>query len=175
MCKSSRKTGKAWERSYEIYRKGVCYNYVGGTYIVHVELEIGVPAASFQGSRVWAEKKKPGTDCLHILSSPTISGFLEIWKFPYNMLCYTNFHDASRLLFHVKNSCQWPCFCGWWRSDKGNKLFVYKNYPCVCPFQLMLGMWLKFTDHLEQSSADIAVKVILFLTSKPREGVSQVV
>ena len=98
MCKSSRKTGKAWERSYEIYRKGVCYNYVGGTYIVHVELEIGVPAASFRGSRVWAEKKKPGTDCLHILSSPTISGFLEIWKFPYNMLCYTNFHDASRLL-----------------------------------------------------------------------------
>ena len=47
---------------------------------------------------MWAEKKKPGTDCLHILSSPTISGFLEIWKFPYNMLCYTNFHDASQLL-----------------------------------------------------------------------------
>ena len=34
--------------------------------------------ASFPGSRAWAEKKEPGTHCLRMLSSPRISGYLEI-------------------------------------------------------------------------------------------------
>ena len=34
--------------------------------------------ASFPGSCAWAEKKEPGTHCLRMLSSPRISGNLEI-------------------------------------------------------------------------------------------------
>ena len=33
----------------------------------------------------------------------------------------------------------------WWRSDEDNKLFAYRNYPCVHLFQLQLNaraMWL---------------------------------
>ena len=35
--------------------------------------------ASFPGSHAWAEKKQPGTHCLRMLSSPRISGNLEIF------------------------------------------------------------------------------------------------
>ena len=34
--------------------------------------------ASFPGSSAWAERKEPGTHCLRMLSSPRISGNLEI-------------------------------------------------------------------------------------------------
>ena len=34
--------------------------------------------SSFPGSRAWVGKKGPGTHCLHMLSSPRISGNLEI-------------------------------------------------------------------------------------------------
>ena len=43
-----------------------------------VEQEAAVTLASFPGSSVWAEKKEPGTHCLTMLSSPRISGNLEI-------------------------------------------------------------------------------------------------
>ena len=39
---------------------------------------VGHALASFPGSHVWAEKKEPGTHCLCMLSSPRISGNLEI-------------------------------------------------------------------------------------------------
>ena len=35
--------------------------------------------ASFPGSSAWAEEKEPGTHCLRMLSSPRISGNLEIF------------------------------------------------------------------------------------------------
>ena len=34
--------------------------------------------ASFPGSSAWVERKEPGTHCLRMLSSPRISGNLEI-------------------------------------------------------------------------------------------------
>ena len=39
---------------------------------------VGICLASFPGSSVWAERKEPGTHCLRMLSSPRISGNLEI-------------------------------------------------------------------------------------------------
>ena len=37
-----------------------------------------IAIASFPGSSAWAERKEPGTHCLRMLSSPRISGNLEI-------------------------------------------------------------------------------------------------
>ena len=43
------------------------------------QLESARPClASFPGSSAWAERKEPGTHCLRMLSSPRISGNLEI-------------------------------------------------------------------------------------------------
>ena len=39
---------------------------------------ISINLASFPGSREWAKKEDGGTHCLHLLSSPRISGNLEI-------------------------------------------------------------------------------------------------
>ena len=41
-------------------------------------VEADFDIALFPGSNVWAEKKEPSTHCLHMLSSPWISGNLEI-------------------------------------------------------------------------------------------------
>ena len=41
-------------------------------------LTFGSVVASFSGCSAWAEKKEPGTHCLCMLSSPRISGNLEI-------------------------------------------------------------------------------------------------
>ena len=40
----------------------------------------GLLLASFPGSSAWAERKEPGTHCLRMLSSPRISGNLEIFR-----------------------------------------------------------------------------------------------
>ena len=37
-----------------------------------------ITLAPFPGSSAWAERKEPGTHCLRMLSSPRISGNLEI-------------------------------------------------------------------------------------------------
>ena len=52
--------------------------------------------------------------------------------------------------------CLW-----WWRSNKGNKFFVYRNHPCVCSFQVNttardwsnLSLWSSPVDCFEQSNA----------------------
>ena len=41
-------------------------------------MSAGFGLASFPGSSAWAERKEPGTHCLRMLSSPRISGNLEI-------------------------------------------------------------------------------------------------
>ena len=41
-------------------------------------LYTGAEVASFPGSSAWAERKEPGTHCVRMLSSPRISGNLEI-------------------------------------------------------------------------------------------------
>ena len=52
---------------YADYRQNVCVGAVSYLYI-----------ASFPGSSAWAERKEPVTHCLLMLSSPRISGNLEI-------------------------------------------------------------------------------------------------
>ena len=42
------------------------------------KIDVEAVVASFPGSSAWAERKEPGTHCLRMLSSPRISGNLEI-------------------------------------------------------------------------------------------------
>ena len=71
--------------------------------------------------------------------------------------------------------------CGQWRrSDESNKtLRLQESAMCLSIPAKSYGTWqtqslpFKFTDGFEQSSAAITIKTILFLTSKPLEGVSQ--
>ena len=58
--------------------------------------------ASFPGSSALAERKEPGTDCLHMLSFPRISGNLEIFrKICSVMLTSAKYADFSR----IKDAC----------------------------------------------------------------------
>ena len=58
--------------------------------------------ASFPGSRAWAEKKEPGTHCLRMLSSPRISGNLEISRKTCSVTLTSARHpDFSR----IKDAC----------------------------------------------------------------------
>ena len=78
--------------------------------------------ASFPGSCVDGERRAWRTH-LHMLSSPVIS----VWEFGKSVH-YTKLLEIC-----------WLFPCGqWWRSDEGNMLFVYRNYPCVHSFQVML-------------------------------------
>ena len=52
--------------------------------------------ASFPGSSAWVDEKEPGTHCLRMLSSPRISGNLEIFR--KILLRYTNLRKVCRLL-----------------------------------------------------------------------------
>ena len=61
-----------------------------------------VQIASFPGSSAWAEKKEPGTHCLRMLSSPRISGNLEIFRKICSVtLTSTRYVNFSR----IKDAC----------------------------------------------------------------------
>ena len=126
---------------------------------------------------VCVEKNNPGTQCLHMVSSPRNSR--NSGKFC--KVCPFNLHETWQLFLAWKMSATDHALCGrWWRSDKGNKLFLYGNYPCIRLFQVnvMACDWpaflLKFTNRVEWSDT-VIVRATLFLTSKPPEGVSQAV
>ena len=57
---------------------------------------------SFPGSCVWAEKKKPGTHCLRMLSSPRISGNLR------KICSVTLTSERCADFSHIKDTCHWP-------------------------------------------------------------------
>ena len=58
--------------------------------------------ASFPGSSAWAEEKEPGTHCLRMLSSPRISGNLEIFRKICSItLTSVRYADFSR----IKDGC----------------------------------------------------------------------
>ena len=116
-------------------------------------------------------ERELGTHCLHMLSSPRISGNLGIGK-----ICSVTLTSVRHADFCVKDVYHWP---RWWqRSDEGNKLlelsmrlFVQlKSYSTW----LTQSFPLKFTNFLERSNA-VTVRVILSKVSKPPEGVSQAV
>jgi len=63
-------------------------------------------------------------------------------------------------------------------SNKGSKLFAYRDYLCVRPFQPNamardwhnLSLW-SLPIVMNEVMQTVYVRVILFLTSKPPEGV----
>ena len=58
--------------------------------------------ASFPGSSAWAGKKEPGTHCLRMLSSPRISGNLEISR----KICSVTLTSAAYADFsRIKDAC----------------------------------------------------------------------
>ena len=58
--------------------------------------------ASFPGSSAWAERKEPGTHCLRMLSSPRISGNLEIFR----KICSVTLTSARYADFScIKDAC----------------------------------------------------------------------
>ena len=58
--------------------------------------------ALFPGSSAWAERKEPGTHCLHMLSFPRISGNLEIFR----KICSVTLTSARYANFsRVKDAC----------------------------------------------------------------------
>ena len=94
--------------------------------------------ASFPGSRVWTEKKKSLVHTVHD----------QFLKLPQNLLCYsTNLCEMCQLL-----PCETPAtnhtLCGrWQKSDKGNKLFAYKNYQSVPAYPIFLFVILNTLTH----------------------------
>ena len=58
--------------------------------------------ASFPGSSAWVDEKEPGTHCLRMLSSPRISGNLEIFRKICSVtLTSARYADFSR----IKDGC----------------------------------------------------------------------
>ena len=58
--------------------------------------------ASFPGSSPWVDEKEPGTHCLRMLSSPRISGNLEIFRKICSVtLTSARYADFSR----IKDGC----------------------------------------------------------------------
>ena len=106
---------------------------------------LGSPLASFPGSCAWAEKKEPGTHCLRLLSSPRISGNLGNFR----KTCPLHKPPRDMPTFHAREmpSTHYALGGRWRRSDRGNKLFAYRNYPCVRAFQLnaMARDWCNFS------------------------------
>ena len=87
--------------------------------------------------------------------------FLGIWKFPVNLLRYTNLSEAHRLLLY-KDACHW--LRSVWTMTRERRrysalrlqeLSTHSSTPAKC-----FGTWLtqffplKFTDPLEWSNAD---------------------
>ena len=126
---------------------------------------------SFPGSRVWAEKKEPGTHCLRMLSFPRISGNLEISQKTCSVTLTSARHtDFSR----IKDAATDHALCGRRQgSDEGTRFFACRNCPCIHPLQLNtlardwhnLSLWSSPITSNEAMQA-VTVKAILFLTSK---------
>ena len=128
---------------------------------------------SFPGSYMGREKR--GTHCLCILS-----WILEI---SVNSVHCTNLRMTC-WLFLPEKCLPLTTFCV--NDDKGaikgNKLFTYRNYPCIRAFQLNamardwrnLSLW-SLLIVVNEVMQTVNVRTILFLTLKPPEGISQAV
>lgn len=111
-------------------------------------------------------KKGPCTHHLHILSSPTISGYLEI---SINLLCYTNILNFS----HIKYAYHWPHSVLTMTRERWQHLAV-----CLQELSMRLsipakccGTWLTFflwssPVASTETMQTFTVKGILFLMSK---------
>ena len=142
-------------------------------------VDLVVNLASFPGSCAWAERKEPGTHCFVHAQFPQ-----ESWEFVNSIksVCYTNLCKTC-CLFPPERCLPLTTLCRRWRrSDKGNKLFAYRKYACVRPFLpiamardwLSLSLW-SLSIIVNEAMQTVNVRAILFLTSKPPEGVSQAV
>ena len=115
--------------------------------------------ASFPGSCVWVEKKELGTHCLRMLSSPRISGNLEIFRKICSVtLTSARYADFSRM----KDACHWPRSV--WTMTKERQRYSALRLQelctrsCIpakhCSTWLTQCLPLKFTDRFERSNAD---------------------
>ena len=110
-----------------------------------------------------------------VCACSVFSGFLGIWKFPWNMLRYTKLWEAYQL-FPYKRCLPLTTLCV--NNDEGatkvlSSSLVF-NCPCIRPFQLNtvarewrnLSLW-SSPIASNEAMQTVTGKAILFVTSKP--------
>ena len=157
------------------------------TWLIEDSIEHFVPAlwcpiwlqlALFPGSSAWAEKKEPGTHCLRMLSSPRISGNLEIFR----KICSVTLTSARYADFScIKDASHWS-HSVWTMTKEQQRYSALRlqklcTRSCIpakhCSTWLTQSLPLKFTDCFERSNADSYRRSDSFWLKKPPVWVSE--